>query len=316
MIVRSFVLGVGLSGFLFVQQERGPVGDYHQHFFSPAISALSKTESIDASRLIALLDAAGIRRAVVFSLAYQFGNPNRPPIENEYERVKMENDWTSEQAARFPDRLRAFCSVNPRKEYAFEEIARCAKDPRLRLGLKMHFGNSDVDLTNAQHVARLEKIFDAANGHGMAIVVHLRSSISQKRPYGAASARTFIDRVLPAATRVPVQIAHLAGAGSYDEPVVDEAVGVFVDAIAKSDPRMERVYFDVSGVAGLGEWKQKSPLIARRIRELGVARILYGSDGAGGGNPTPQEAWSAFKQLPLSEEEFRAIETHVPPYMR
>jgi uncharacterized protein len=57
--------------------------------------------------------------------------------------------------ARFTDRLRGFCSVNPLKDYALEEITRCARDPRLRSGLKMHFGNSDVDLGDAKHVARL-----------------------------------------------------------------------------------------------------------------------------------------------------------------
>ena len=74
-----------------------------------------------------LLDAAGIRKALVLSLAYQYGNPNRPAVENEYQKVKAENDWTSEQVAQYPDRLVGFCSINPLKDYALEEIARCGK---------------------------------------------------------------------------------------------------------------------------------------------------------------------------------------------
>jgi predicted TIM-barrel fold metal-dependent hydrolase len=299
------------------QREQAPLADYHQHLFSPAIVArASGYEPIDAAALLRLLDAAGIRQALVLSLAYQYGNPNRPPVENEYDQVKAENDWTSAQVARFPDRLRGFCSVNPLKEYALEEIVRCAKDPRLRIGLKMHFGNSDVDLGNPQHVTRLAEVFRAANAHGMAIVVHMRSTISTKRPYGAAYARAFLDRLLPAAPEVPVQIAHLAGAGSYDDPLVDEALGVFIAAIARGDSRMKHVYFDVSGVAGLGEWKSKTAVVAERIRAIGVGRILYGSDGAGGGNATPKEAWAAFRQLPLSDAEFQTIATNVAPYMR
>jgi uncharacterized protein len=317
MSTRPFLLALAILLPLPAQREPTPVVDHHQHLFSAAIAARSSgVEPIDAARLVRLLDGAGIRQALVLSLAYQYGNPNRPPVENEYDRVKAENDWTSEQAARFPDRLRAFCSVNPLKAYALEEIARCAKDPRLRIGLKMHFGNSDVDLANAQHVARLRELFRAANGHGMAIVVHLRSTISKKRPYGAAYARVFLEDLLPAAPGVPVQIAHLAGAGGYDDPLVDEALGVFVSAIATGDARMKRVYFDVSGVAGLGEWKRQATLIAARIREIGVVRILYGSDGAGGGNATPREAWTAFKRLPLSDAEFRTIETNTAPYVR
>jgi predicted TIM-barrel fold metal-dependent hydrolase len=227
--------------------------DYHQHLFSPAVTKLSPgLRSIDASDLIALLSSAGIRRALVFSVAYQFGNPNKSAIEDEYDQVKAENDWTSQQVARFPDRLRGFCSVNPLKDYAIKELARCAKDPQLHFGLKLHFGNSDVDLDNPQHVEQLRLVLRLANEHQMVIAVHMRASVTRKRPYGAAQARIFLNEILPAAPDVPVQIAHLAGAGGYDDPSVDEALAVFVDAIARQDPRMAHVYFDVSGVAGYG----------------------------------------------------------------
>jgi uncharacterized protein len=122
--------------------------------------------------------------------------------------------------------------------------------------------------------------------------------------------------VLSAARDVPVQIAHLAGAGGYDDPAIDQALSVFVEAIAAADRRMAHVYFDASGVAGLGQWVDKKDLIATRIRQLEVRRVLYGSDGAAGDNLRPREAWAAFRQLPLSEAEFHAIETNVASYMR
>ncbi|OLC02431.1 MAG: hypothetical protein AUH45_09095 [Gemmatimonadetes bacterium 13_1_40CM_69_22] len=133
---------------------------------------------ISAGDLIELLDAAGIRRALVLSVAYMYGSPNRPPVENEYEKVRAENDWTSQQLARFPDRLRGFCRFNPLKEYALAELTRCASDPQLHFGIKLHFGNSDVDLHNPQHVDLLRQVFRAANEHRMAIVVHMRSSVT------------------------------------------------------------------------------------------------------------------------------------------
>jgi hypothetical protein len=34
--------------------------------------------------LIPLLDAAGIERALVLSLAYQYGNPSKPQVKDEY----------------------------------------------------------------------------------------------------------------------------------------------------------------------------------------------------------------------------------------
>src|SRR5205823_10805857 len=140
-------------------------------------------------------DSAGIRRAVVLSVAYQYGNPMRT-VENEYERVKAENDWTSQQVAQYPDRLRAFCGVNPLKDYALGEIARCAKDPQLHYGLKLHFGNSDVQVHEPRQVEQLRRVFRAANDNGMAIVVHMHASISNHRPYGADEARIFLNDIL------------------------------------------------------------------------------------------------------------------------
>lgn len=215
-----------------------------------------------------------------------------------------------------PDRLRGFCSVNPLKAYALDEIERCAKDPQLHFGLKLHFGNSDVQLNEPQHVEQLRRVFARANEKHMAIAVHLHPSIDRRRPYGAAEARIFIDEVLPAAPDVPVQIAHLAGAGGYDETSTDEALLVFIRAIERRDPRLKRVYFDVSGVAGYGHWLEKAGLIAGRIRRIGIKRILFGSDGYGYGNLTPRDAWAAFCKLPLSKQELQTIGGNIAPYMR
>ena len=125
-------------------QERAAV-DHHQHLFSPGVVALVPgRKPVLAVDLVKALDSAGIRRAAVLSVAYQFGNPNLPAVEDEYAKVKAENDWTAAQAAQFPDRLRAVCSFNPLKDYALEELDRCAKDSRLRSGIKLHFGNSDA----------------------------------------------------------------------------------------------------------------------------------------------------------------------------
>jgi uncharacterized protein len=181
-----FYLALAALSLSSAQRPPRPLVDHHQHLFSPAATALaSGIALVSAADLVALLDAAGIDRALVLSLAYQFANPNKPAVENEYAHVKAENDWTSQQVGQFPHRLRGFCSVNPLKDYAMDEIARCAKDPRLRFGLKLHFGNSDINLEQAEHLAQLRKVFQAANAHRMAIVLHMRTSVTRKRPYGA-----------------------------------------------------------------------------------------------------------------------------------
>jgi predicted TIM-barrel fold metal-dependent hydrolase len=149
----------------------------------------------------------------------------------------------------------------------------------------------------------------------MAIVVHMRTSLDLRRRYGADAARVFLNELLPAAPDVPVQIAHLAGAGGYDA-AVDSALSVFTDAIARHDPRMRNVWFDVTTVVRPGMSPDERQQITARIRQLGVERVVYGSDAAVNPLAYPQAGWEAFQRLPLTEAEFRVIANNVAPYMR
>ncbi len=297
-----------------------PATDHHQHLFSPAMVALLDTTNsmppVTARDVVALLDSAGTSRATVLSGAYIYGSPRRT-IEDEYAKVRAENDWTAAQAAEFPDRLRVFCGFNPLEEYALDELARCAKDPGLRQGIKLHLGNSDVQLENPAHVEQLRRVFRAANENRMAVVVHLRASISKKRPYGPVQAHAFLEQLLPAAPDIPVQVAHLAGTGpGYEDPSADSVMAVLAEAVEKRDPRTRRLWFDVTTVVDRGISAQTAALVAKRIRQVGADRILYGSDAAVGDNLRPREAWEAFRRLPLTDREFETIARNVAPYLR
>lgn len=298
---------------------QAPVVDYHQHLFSPEAAALVTgnpgSPGIGAREVVALLDSAGIRRALVLSVAYTWGKASRAAVDDEYQRVRAENDWTARQVAAYPDRLRAFCSLNPLKPYALDELARCAGDPQLRHGLKLHFGNSDVDLDNPGNVAQVRRVFEAANRHGMALVVHLRTSLDLGRRYGADAARVLLNELLSAAPDVPVQIAHLAGAGGYDA-TTDSALSVLADAIAAGDPRMKNVWLDATVVVRSGMSPAQLERIAGRIRQLGVGRVLYGSDAAVSPLAYPRAGWEAFRRLPLTPAELGVIAGNVAPHMR
>jgi len=282
-----------------------PVVDHHLHLLAVRCFAAEGIRPHRATDLIRQMNEARIQRGVMLSIAYQLGNPNRPPVPDERRRVQEENDWTAVQAAQYPHRLIAFCGVNPLKDYALDEIARCAKNPRLRKGLKLHFGNSDVDLENPAHLAQLQRVFAAANRHRMAIVAHIRANYDKRRPCGERHARIFIEQLLPAAKNVPVQIAHLAGAGAYEDDV-DAALGAFASAIQARDKRMKRVYFDVSVM----RWELKTDRLVQRLRAIGMKRPLYTSDGP------PLPAHQQFRKLALTAKELRQVETNVAPYLR
>lgn len=261
-----------------------------------------------------MLDLAHIERATLLSVAYMYGKPGRD-VDDEYAKVRAENDWTAAQAALYPGRLIAFCGVNPLKAYALDEIARCASVPGLRHGLKLHIGNSDVQLENPAHLERLRQVFRLANARRMAIAVHLRASISLERPYGAEQAKVFLEQLLPLAPDIPVQVAHLAGSGpGYDDPAADTVMGVLAAAVERRDPHTRRLWFDVATLAAPNLPAAQAAQLVKRIRQVGTARILYGSDAAVGDTPRPREGWAAFRQLPLTETELTQIAGNLAPY--
>jgi predicted TIM-barrel fold metal-dependent hydrolase len=264
-----------------------------------------------AEQLIKHLDAEGIKRAVVLSTAFWYGSVFRKSPDDEYGKVRAENDWVALQVTSFPNRLIGFCSFNPLKEYALEELNRCAKNPNLK-GLKLHFGNSGVDVTNPQHVEKVSQIFRAANDKGIPIVVHLW--IVGK--YGREHSEAFLNKILPAAPDIPIQIAHMAASGpSYHS---DDALEVFANACVSGDRRMKNVYFDVASMVTRDTPQATLELVAKRIRQLGIRHVLYGSDRAGTSEDRSRGTWdwTAFHRLPLTAEEFRAIASNIAPFMR
>lgn len=268
---------------------------------------------MDADRLIADMDAAHIERAAVLSVAYLYGDPRRQ-VEDEYARVRAENDWTAAQVARHPNRLIAFCGFSPLRPYALEELERCARLPHVR-GIKLHFGNSGVDLRNPDHVASIARVFAAANARRLPIVVHLKTRATD---YGGRDAQVFLDDILPMAPDIVVQVAHMAGSGPGYPAFADQAFEVLAEAIARNDPRTQNVIFDVATVVTMDTSPETAELIARRVRQVGVGRFVFGADLAIGedGNPPPRQAWAAFRMmLPLTDSEFETIARHVLPYL-
>lgn len=264
-------------------------------------------ETVNAEQLIARHDEAGIRKAAVLSTAYWWGSPLQARVENELAMVREQNDWTVSEAKKFPERLYAFISFNPLKEYAVEELQRFAKHPNVR-GIKLHVGNSRVDMLDPEHVEKMRGVFRAANENGMAVIIHLWTG--GEGGYGKEHAVAFLEQVLPVAPDIPVQIAHFAGGGPG---YTDEALAVYAEAIQKNDPRAKNLYFDVATVAD-GQTDAVLEKFAERIRQVGVGRVHFGTDL---GPPHARQSWMIFRTtVPLTDEEFAAIAGNVGPFLR
>lgn len=281
-----------------------PKVDHHQHLVAPSTAAPGQ-KPIDAGAMIAMLDEAGIGRAVLLSNAFLF---------DDYERVKAENDWTAGEAAKYPKRLVAFCGFNPLKDFALTELARCAADKRFGRGIKLQFGVSFVDFENAAEIATVRKVFAAANEQKLAIVVHMRTR--RGMAYGSAEATIFLEQLLAAAPDVPVQIAHFCGGGAPKDELADKALAVFTTAIAQKDPRVKNLYFDLALVVPPDVSPARAQFLADNIRAIGLSHVLYGSDGGDPTDPPAKVQYANFRKLPLTDAEFRAIDRNVAPYLR
>lgn len=301
-----------------------PLVDHHQHFRSLRTTELyhshiykGKTArpnpvAIDADDIIGQLNEAGIKRAVILSLGYWFESPVFGRLPNAHQLVRAENEWTAAEAARFPDRLVAFCSFNPLSDAALREVEWCATSGKFR-GVKLHLGNSGVDIRRPDHAQKVVRVFQAANAARLPMVVHMWTDPTYEEE-GAEHATAFLNRILPAAPDVVVQIAHLAGGGRTTEAAFE----VFADAIAANDPRTRNLYFDIATSAVPDQLSRADvETLARLLRQVGMDRILYGTDAPVPPNLSAREGWRAFRRLlPLSDEEIMDIADNVAPYMR
>ncbi|HTJ29187.1 MAG TPA: amidohydrolase family protein [Acidobacteriaceae bacterium] len=227
-----------------------PAAEHHAHLQSPRAAHLLSTtntrkheaeEANTASDLIAALDAAHIRLSVALSDSYRFGAPWQK-IPNEAAEVDRENEWTAAEAAKYPDRLMAFCSVNALKPYAKAAIEHChALGMR---GLKLHLANAGFYYDHPQDVAALAQAFREANDFHMAILIHLRP----REGWAAVKdIQIFFKEVLPKAPDVMVQIAHLAGWGGYDRST-DAGLSALLDLCEKQKSACSHLYFDLAAV--------------------------------------------------------------------
>jgi predicted TIM-barrel fold metal-dependent hydrolase len=292
-------------GYFILTAAKGADGKWRIASETPRFPMAAKEKEISADRLIKMLDEAGIERATVLSTAFWFDGPVLP-VPNPYSKVMAENDWTAQQAALHPGRLVPFCSFNPVADHALKELERCAASGAFK-GLKFSFAMSGVDLKKADHAEKVREVFAAANRHRLAIVAHTNNGAK----YGREDAEIFINQILAVAPDIDVQVAHLWGGEGFS----DAALAVYAAAVENRNPATKRLYFDVAEVT-----REDTPdalTMARRMRQIGLGRILYGSDAAMNGRLQPRQFWKALRaNMPLTDAEFRIIAGNVAPYLR
>lgn len=273
---------------------------------------------VTADDLIAQMDAAGINRSVVLTVAYWLGSKGGDDVKrlmsapDPATAVQKENEWAAEQVARYADRLALACGINPLQEHSVASLTHCAKLPQ-SVGVKLNFGDSGVSFDRPEHIETMRRFFAAANQHKLALIVHLDPA----RYYGPKEVELFLSRIASAAPDVTIQLAHMAGDGPG--LTAPDALAAFAERHASGDPRTRNLYYDLGGIVTKNMDPDQAKLLASMIRKIGPERILFASDSIPGVelNPVPEEQWrETLKRLPLSPEEFRTIAGNVAPYLR
>lgn len=289
-----------------------PLVDHHQHLVSAAFAPIAKLPARDGAALVAELDAAGIEKAVVLSMGYSFGD-ERKKLADPDRLTREENDWTSAEVSKHPSRLIGFCSANPLRTAALDELERCLALPGMT-GIKLHLGNAGITLRDPAHRARIQEVFALAQRRKAPVLVHMRARGGTN--YGAEDAHIFLEHVVTQAPDIEILVAHL-GASSPGYPEQnDEVMAVFAAAVEQKDPRMKNLYVDVSANVDEELTPADAALVVQRIRQLGPQRVLYGSDlGVPGG--TVAKGWEIFRtKLPLTDAELQQIMNNRTRFVR
>lgn len=266
--------------------------DHHVHILSPELVRdwkslgvpFSRPESFYSSASV-VLDQNRIEKAVVLSMAYLYGSRNfqrlKSSSEKEHEWVRRENDFIASLVRSAPKRLAGFYSVHPLRPYAMAEIRRCQRVQGL-VGLKLHLYNSEVDLTNREHLDRLKEIFAWAEENRVPLLLHLNAI---GRTMRAKAMEVLVRELIAKHPKTEIYIAHLGGSGGYSVPA-EEVLKVFIKHLGPGGALESReLFFELSAVVlkessedvePPGEERLKQ--LASDLRSLGLKRILFGSD--------------------------------------
>jgi predicted TIM-barrel fold metal-dependent hydrolase len=338
----SFLAITLLSGTGNALAETAPPADHHIHIQSPVVTDfLSEIQQATPELFQGIsedifqvrtgedalreLDRAGIRQGVLLSAGYMFGFSMMPlePAEMA-RRMRAENSFNVDHALASNGRLLAMVGINPFLPNALEELEYWSKEPGAA-GVKLHLGNSGLDLGNSEQVQQLANFFAAASQARMPLVVHLRGAA----PFNRENISTFITEVLPKAGDLPVQIAHGGSFGGIDAATL-EALQLYGEAIKSNAPGTANLVIDLSAVAQVDlsslegmpkegieahtadEWRG---LYVDEMRKIGLDRFVMASDWPA--ITPPAEYFAAEREaLPVTDDEWATLCGNLAPYLR
>ena len=275
----------------------GAALDVHTHIASQFLTDLltgGGLPSAGADDLVARLDEANVRRAIILSAAY-FG---KGAGLTDGSNMAPENDFVAAEVAKFPDRLIGFCGINPLFPNAVGEVDRCLGLPGM-IGVKLHLEASGVDLTNKEDVAALDAVFDRVAERDVPVLMHVADELG-----GPLDSERFASLAGILTSHPNVRVAHAHCAGHVDDRTIELWLRVRGSGY---DPQTS--YVDVSACL---TFHSDAPLAQRelmvwRLRKWGIDHVLFGSDYFIYDGATPKEALAILSKYPFTQAELDTI---------
>ncbi|MBK8248827.1 MAG: amidohydrolase family protein [Gemmatimonadetes bacterium] len=272
------------------------VVDHHVHILSPDLVRDWKSLGVPFSRPDSIYTSAAsllsgrddsVAATVLVPMGHLYANPEfigglAIDTAEAHGRVRRENRWVAAEAARFPGRATALCSVPAIASWALEDLAWC-RDSLHTAGIKLHLASSQVDLRDAAHLDRLRLIAAFATAHHLPILLHVDP---QRRGHDSTHIRALAERAFAPHPELTVIIAHLGGSGGYGPwtRTVYRTLRTWLNEIEATGP-VRRVYFELSAVVlerpseGVpATTTGEATLLREDLRRHGFDRVVFGSD--------------------------------------
>ena len=244
-----------------------------------------------ADELIALLDEASVGKAVMMSLGF-FANAAPDDA-----AVSAEADFVAAEVAKYPDRLKGFCGINPLYAGALAEIDRCLGLDGM-VGIKLNPPFSKMDLANEDHAGALAAVFDKTQEHGVPVQLHTQTPMD---PLMDPTAFANLTAIIADHPDVRVSHSHCAG-------VIDEHTSQLW--LQRMRPNPDNAFIDLGLCLKHFEDAplSKRELVVWHLRNWGIEYLLFSSDYLKlVGLPTPGEALETLGKYPFTQEEMELI---------
>lgn len=244
---------------------KNSIVDFHTHVFPPDVRknrdryftgepgfellyASPKSKMIGAGDIVAAMDDQGVDISVVFGFPWK-----------KLDTARRHNDYIAEAVARYPDRLKGFCCLDPCPPEAAAEVERCLDNGLCGVG-ELAFYRSGIECVI---VDSMTPVMALCRERGVPVLIHTNEPVGHQYPGKTENTLLQIYDLVKRFQENTIVLAHWGG-------------GIFFYSVLKKEVRdvLRNVYYDTAASPFLYD-----PSIYRMaIDKVGAEKILLGTD--------------------------------------